>query len=156
MLVILYGPGSRSRFRFQHGGLDPARIVAAIHANLAWLDTFRWDVLASVAAGLLLANLRPVVIAPRTARWLLAWCGFLVCVPLLVVDISTAFAGQTVAAPRTAYVPIAFIAAGVAVFSYVLATAAVAEHPRLRRLIDPTAAFYFIPPWPALAPPRYR
>jgi hypothetical protein len=144
VIVILYGPGSRSRLRFQHGGFDPARIVAAIHANLAWLNTFRWDVLAAAAAGLLLANLRRAAVAPKTARWLVIWCVFLSCVPLLVVDLSTAYAGQTVVAPRTAYVAIAFIAAGVATFSYLLAGAAVGEHPQIKALVVPSAAIAFI------------
>lgn len=140
VVVILVGPGSRSRLKYQHGGFNVSRLPDAIRANLVWVSTFRWDLLACAAAGLLVFNLRAARVAPKTARWLFGWCLFMTCVPMFVMDASTAFAGQTIAAPRTAYVGTTCIAVGVAIFAYVLAAAAVDIYPRLAGTLSPAAS----------------
>jgi hypothetical protein len=143
VVVILFGPGSRGRLQYQHGGFDVARIWSAIRVNMVWVDALRWDALACVAAGLLLFGLRPSLVSRGTARWLLCWCIFLFCVPLLAVDISTALAGTTLAAPRTAYVAVAFIGAGVATFTYMVAAALFEARPRSAAFFGPAAAGAF-------------
>jgi hypothetical protein len=139
--VILLGPGSNARLQYQHGGFSLTRVFEAVSANMVWVSTFRWDALACVAAGLLLFRLRPALIARGTARWLLLWCVFLFCVPLLAVDVSTALAGGILAAQRTAYIAIVFVGAGVATFSYALAAALYEARPRSVAALGPAAAF---------------
>lgn len=144
VVVILVGPGSRSRLRYQHGGFNIPRFLDAIRANLPWVGASRWDLFACAAAGLLVFNLRGTRVAPKTARWLFVWCLFMSCVPMFVMDASTAYAGGTVAPPRAAYTATACIGIAVAIFAYVLAATLVSTSSRLTGVLNPAATIAFL------------